>query len=78
MLDDCWFVACLSILAQYPILLRGNHLEKVTADDCMQGISPDLFNIFNKYGMYVFKFTKGGTTAYVVVDDSVPSLQSTT
>lgn len=78
-LGDCWFISSMSIVAQYPSLLLGEKLEHIkegNIDDCIKGISPKMFAGFNKYGIYVFKFYKGGEPCFVVVDDKIPTREN--
>lgn len=77
-LGDCWLVSALSIITADDELVKGKTIDKnkKSSDSNMTnlsyGIHPIMFHLFEKYGLYVFKFYKSFKPVYVVVDELFP------
>lgn len=73
-LGDCWFVSSLSIVASKDEYITGKAISECTTapENLIYGVHPVLFQCFDNFGLYVFKFFKSFKPIYVVVDDLFP------
>lgn len=82
-LGDCWFISALSGIALeddrvYKLVdlksIRSGQLTDQQTMDCLTGVYPQVFHLFRRFGLFVFRFFKDCCWRYVIVDDTLPCL----
>ena len=80
-IGDCWLIGALSVLATRDELLQGFAKLKIDpnadiTDDVAQamsmGVYPPMFHLYQKKGIWCFRFFKEMKWRYVIIDDRLP------